>query len=207
MRNKTSDESRTSSASEECAGEPVANGFIDYYEVLQVNPRAEAETINRIYRHLAKRYHPDNPETGDRRKFDELAEAHETLSNPEKRAAYDLIHADAVDDRLHLLDEAIGCERRDDDRIVRERLLSVLYTQRRRDLLNPGIGEVNLEKLLACPREHLAFHLWYLREKKLVERTDRGFAITVLGIDEVVASRVRRRDGQAQITAGGSESR
>jgi len=177
-------------------------GFIDYYEVLQVNPRAEVGTINRIYRHLAKRFHPDNPETGNRAKFDELAEAHETLSNPEKRAAYDALYADAIDDRLHLLDEAIGCEQRDDDRVVRERLLSVLYTQRRRDLLDPGIGEIQLERLLACPREHLAFHLWYLREKKYIERTDRGFAITVLGIDEVDASRVRSREAQAQITAG-----
>ena len=182
-------------------------GFIDYYEVLQVNPRAEAATINRIYRHLAKRLHPDNPETGDRRKFDELAEAHETLSNPEKRAAYDVLYADAVDDRLNLLDEAIGCESRDDDRFVRERLLSVLYTKRRRDLNDPGLGEVHLERMLACPREHLAFHLWYLREKKFVERTDRGFAITVLGIDEVEASRQRTREAQAQLTAGGPEER
>jgi hypothetical protein len=182
------------------------NGFIDYYEVLQVNPRAEITTINRVYRHLAKRFHPDNAETGDRHRFDELAEAHETLSNPDKRAAYDLLYADAVDDRLHLLDEAIGCETRDDDRLVRERLLSVLYTQRRRDLLDPGIGEVQLERVLACPREILAFHLWYLREKKLVERTDRGFAITVLGIDEVEATRMRTREGQAQITAGGAQN-
>jgi curved DNA-binding protein CbpA len=181
------------------------NGFIDYYEVLQVNPRAEAGTINRIYRHLAKRFHPDNAETGDRKKFDELSEAQETLANPEKRAAYDVLYADAVDDRLHLLDEAIGCESRDGDRVVRERLLSVLYTQRRRDLLDPGIGEVQLERLLACPREHLAFHLWYLREKKYVERTDRGFAITVLGIDEVEAARMRTREAPARITAGKRE--
>jgi len=179
-------------------------GFVDYYEVLQVNPRAEIGTINRIYRHLAKRFHPDNPETGDRKMFDQLAEAHETLSNPEKRAAYDLLYTDAVDDRLHLLDEAIGCESRNDDHLVRERVLSVLYTQRRRDLYDAAIGEVHLERLLACPREILAFHLWYLREKKFVERTDRGFAITVLGIDEVEASRVRTREGQAQITAGNS---
>jgi len=178
------------------------NGFIDYYEVLQVNPRAEISTINRVYRHLAKRYHPDNTETGDRKLFDQLAEAHETLANPDKRAAYDVLYADAVDDRLNLLDEAIGCESRDDDRVVRERLLSVLYTQRRRDLHDAAIGEVHLEKLLACPRELLAFHLWYLREKKLVDRTDRGFAITVLGIDEVEASRMRTREGPAQITAG-----
>jgi curved DNA-binding protein CbpA len=183
------------------------SGFVDYYEVLQVNPRAESSTINRVYRHLAKRFHPDNPETGDRKRFDELAEAHETLSNPEKRAAYDVVYADSVDDRLQLLDEAIGCESRDEDRFVRERLLSVLYTQRRRDLYEPGIGEVQLERLLACPREILAFHLWYLREKKFVERTERGFAITVLGIDEVEATRQRTREGQAQITAGSGEAR
>jgi hypothetical protein len=112
-----------------------------------------------------------------------------------------VVYADSFDDRLQLLDETIGCESRDDDRVVRERLLSVLYTQRRRDLLDPGIGEVQLERVLACPREHLAFHLWYLREKKFVERTDRGFAITVLGIDEVESSRLRTREGQAQISA------
>ena len=183
------------------------NGFIDYYEVLQVNPRAEATTINRVYRHLAKRFHPDNPETGDRQRFDELAEAHETLSNPEKRAAYDVAYADSVDDRLQLLDEAIGCESRNEDRAIRERVLSVLYTQRRRDLYEPGIGEVQLERLLACPREILAFHLWYLREKKFVERTERGFAITVLGIDEVEAARQRTRESQAQITAGSDDRR
>jgi curved DNA-binding protein CbpA len=180
-------------------------GFIDYYEVLQVNPNAEASTIHRVYRHLAKRFHPDNPETGDRTKFDELTEAHETLSNPEKRAAYDVGYADSFDDRLQLLDEAIGCKSLDGDRVMRERVLSVLYTQRRRDLLEPGIGEVQLERLLACPREHLAFHLWYLREKKFVERTDRGFAITVLGIDEVEASRMRMRESPALITAGESD--
>src|SRR5262249_41749494 len=132
----------------------------------------------------------------------ELAEAHETLSNLEKRAAYDVLYADAVDDRIQLLDQAIGCEARDDDRVVRERLLSVLYTQRRRDLHDPGIGEVQPQKPPACPREPVAFHLWYLREKKLVERTDRGFAITVNGIDEVEAARKLMREGQARITAG-----
>lgn len=180
-------------------------GFVDYYEVLQVNPRAEAATISRVYRHLAKRYHPDNAETGDRRKFDELAEAHETLTDPEKRAAYDLHYDDAIDDRIHLLDEAIGYESQDDDRTVRDRLLAILYTQRRRDVLDPAIGEVQMERVLACPREHLAFHLWYLREKKCVERTDRGFAITALGIDEVETSRMRARsegEDRARLAAG-----
>ena len=36
---------------------------LDYYEVLQISPNAEAETIQRVFRILAARYHPDNPET------------------------------------------------------------------------------------------------------------------------------------------------
>jgi curved DNA-binding protein CbpA len=148
-----------------------------------------------MFRHLAKRYHPDNPATGNRERFDRLTEAHEVLSDLEKRAAYDLSYEDAISIRLGLLDEAIGALGGDDDRIVRERLLSVLYVQRRREVHEPAVGEVVLEQTLDCPREHLAFHIWYLKEKGWVERTDRGFAITALGIDEVEASRLRlRRD-------------
>ena len=50
-------------------------GFVDYYEVMQVSQRAESATISRVFRHLAKRYHPDNQETGNRELFDQLAEA------------------------------------------------------------------------------------------------------------------------------------
>jgi curved DNA-binding protein len=41
----------------------------NYYEFLQISPNAEAATIQRVYRFLAGRYHPDNPETGDTDKF------------------------------------------------------------------------------------------------------------------------------------------
>jgi len=171
------------------------DGFVDYYEVLQVNPRAEPATISRVFHHLAKRYHPDNAQTGDRRKFDQLAEAHEILTNSEKRAAYDAVYDDAVSHRLSLLDEAIGLSSQDTDRLVRERLLSILYAQRRRDVREASVGEIPLEIMLDCPQEHLAFHLWYLKEKGWIERTDRGYAITALGIDEVEGARLRvRRD-------------
>jgi curved DNA-binding protein CbpA len=177
-------------------------GFVDFYEVLQVNATAETETISRVYRHLAKRYHPDNTDTGDRARFDQLAEAHEVLTSPEKRASYDLQYDDAIDHRLRLLDEAIALGRQDDDEVVRERLLAVLYAQRRRDVLEPGAGEVHLERTLGIPREHLSFHLWYLKEKAWIERTDRGFAITAAGIDEVEASRRQSKESaQAQIEA------
>ena len=63
--------------------------FIDFYEDLQVSPNADMETIERIYRLFAKRYHPDNSISGDTEKFNVIAEAYSLLSDPEKRAAYD----------------------------------------------------------------------------------------------------------------------
>jgi hypothetical protein len=43
--------------------------FVDYYELLRVSPGAELESIQRVHRALAARYHPDNTETGDIERF------------------------------------------------------------------------------------------------------------------------------------------
>ncbi len=40
--------------------------FTDYYEILEISPNANSETIERIFRYLAMLYHPDNQDTGDR---------------------------------------------------------------------------------------------------------------------------------------------
>jgi hypothetical protein len=71
---------------------PVA---LDCYEVMQLSPNADAETISRVYRLLAFRYHPDNTETGNSEMFLRLSEAHRILSDPEKRASYDAAHRGA----------------------------------------------------------------------------------------------------------------
>ena len=69
----------------------------DYYAVLRVAQDAAAETIKSQYRKLAKEYHPDlHP--GDKEaeaKFKEVNEAYETLSDSDKRAAYDAARAPA----------------------------------------------------------------------------------------------------------------
>ena len=49
---------------------------VDYYELLQISPNAEPETIHRVYRLLAQRYHPDNRETGNAQKFRQLHDAY-----------------------------------------------------------------------------------------------------------------------------------
>ncbi len=180
--------------------------FADYYETLQVSPNADTDTIDRVFRHLAKRYHPDNQETGDRERFDALVKAHRVLSDPEERTRYDLHYEEGRALQWDLAREASKGEVFQDDRVLRERLLSLLYVQRRRDVANPGIGNIELERLLSCPQEHLEFHIWYLKEKKLVERTDRGFAITALGVEEAETARNSvTRDRLLPETAGDVE--
>jgi hypothetical protein len=62
----------------------------DYYEVLQVSPRAEPAIIDVAYRKLAQKYHPDvNPDSLAHERMRELNQALEVLSDPGKRAAYD----------------------------------------------------------------------------------------------------------------------
>jgi hypothetical protein len=70
----------------------VNPGALDCYEVMQLSPNADAETISRVYRLLAFRYHPDNTETGNSEMFLRLSEAHQILSDPKKRAGYDAAH-------------------------------------------------------------------------------------------------------------------
>src|SRR5215469_15642521 len=62
--------------------------FVNYYDVLELNPDASAEAITHSFRHLARRYHPDNQATGDRCQFDAIVEAHDVLKDAATRAQY-----------------------------------------------------------------------------------------------------------------------
>ncbi|MBD3314885.1 MAG: DnaJ domain-containing protein [Chitinivibrionales bacterium] len=70
--------------------------FKDYYKILGVDKNADQEEVRKAYRKLAMRYHPDknpgNKEAED--KFREVNEAHEVLSDPEKRRKYDQMSTD-----------------------------------------------------------------------------------------------------------------
>lgn len=160
--------------------------FVDYYEVLQVSQNADAETLERVYRLLAKRYHPDNQSSGDADRFNEVHEAWEVLSNPKSRAAYDVKYDDNRSIQWKIFDQTSAEDGRADDRRIFHGILSLLYVARRRDPKHGGLGAVSLEKLLGVPRQHLEFPIWYLRQRGWVETLDTGqYGITVSGVDKL----------------------
>ena len=169
-----------------------SNKFVDYYELLQLSPNADTETIDRIFRHLAKKFHPDHTESPDTDRFSQIVEAHRLLSDPEARAGYDVKYQDYWDSKWGLASEARCKAAFGDDQATRERLLSLLYVQRRRSMDSPGMGEFEMARLLHSPPEMIEFHLWYLKAKGWVERLDSGYlAISALGVDQVEQNRLR----------------
>jgi curved DNA-binding protein len=160
--------------------------FIDYYELLQISPNAEVETIHRVYRMLAARFHPDNAQTGDLNRFVTLNSAYETLSDPQLRREYDLVRQDNIS-------RPIGCfEQKEFDPGLeteanrRMGILCLLYQHRRTMPDIPGLSILAFENKMAIPREVLMFTVWYLKEKGYVRQDDKSdFVITAEGCDYV----------------------
>jgi curved DNA-binding protein CbpA len=178
--------------------------FVDYYEILQLSSNADEDTIQRVFRHLAKKYHPDVPGHGDAKRFNLIVEALRTLTDPQARAAYDAKHQQYWNRTWKVAAEAADGQTIVDDADIRGRLLALLYVQRRRTARQPGMGEMELARVVGCPPEYLDFHLWYLKEKGWIQRLDTGqLAITADGVDQVEASRVRiGRDRQIETRVG-----
>ena len=173
----------------------------DYYETLQISPSAEAETIQRVFRLLAQRFHPDNQETGDADRFREIHEAFRILNDPESRARYDLQHTEVRQERWRFA--AAGSPPADDfegEERMRCVLLEILYSKRRTDPRRPSLSNSELSQLMGQPREHLDFTIWYLHQKKLVSRDDSSsLTITVDGVDYF--ERHRDRSNTRRLTA------
>ncbi|WP_426442404.1 J domain-containing protein [Bradyrhizobium genosp. P] len=179
----------------------MAAEFIDYYEVLEISPNANRDTIERIFRYFAQRYHPDNQETGDRDRFEIIIEAHRTLADPARRAQYDLEHRNHAAGRSRLVEEFRNGKVIEHGVELQNKLLSILWLRCRQNVREPGVGDVELERLLGCPLEHLEFHLWYLKGKGWIRKTEDGLlAITVEGVDQANSQQHHRRTGNGLLT-------
>lgn len=177
--------------------------FRDYYEVLQVSPRAHPDTIQRVYQLLAQRYHPDNAGTGSAELFHNLLEAYRVLSDPEQRAAYDIRYSEQKELRWQVF--AGSADEGDDDYRIRMAILSALYLVRRTQPDEPGMLAAELESLLGCPPEHLAFSLWYLFQRGFISRAENGcLSITPDGVDASLDSGESLEDSALSVAGGGA---
>ena len=157
---------------------------MDHYETLQISANAEPETIHRVYRLLAQRFHPDNKESGDAKRFRELTEAYEVLSDPARRAQYDATHQQFRRERWKLVEAAEGDANYRAEQITRLTMLELLYTRRRTEPREPTLSILDIEALIGRPREHLEFSIWFLTQKRFVQRgDDSGLTITAEGVE------------------------
>jgi len=101
----------------------------DYYEVLQISPNADNETIHRVFKFLAARFHPDNIQTGDGAKFRLVRSAYEVLSSPVRRIEHDTMRNEftsrPLSTSIDFMDQLEGESNR------RTAVLAVLYYRRR----------------------------------------------------------------------------
>jgi curved DNA-binding protein len=163
--------------------------MIDFYELLQISPNADTETIHRVYRYLAARFHPDNAETGDSAKFQLVKSAYDVLSNPTHRREYDAKRQGMVvqplSSSIDFMDHLEGEVNR------RIAVLAVLYYHRRMSPNSPDVSLADIEKKLGFPRDYLDFTLWYLVRKKYINKADNAdYALTAEGVDFVEKERV-----------------
>jgi hypothetical protein len=161
-----------------------AEAFVDYYELMQISHNAELETIHRVFRMMASRYHPDNAETGDNEKFLLLTKAYAVLSDPARRAAYDEAHQARHTQPLPVFGLKEFAEGLEGEVNRRLGILSLLYNRRRTNPDNPGISVLDFESVMAFPREHLEFAIWFLREKQYIRPGNTSdYMISAAGVE------------------------
>ena len=158
--------------------------FVDHYETMQISPNADLDTVHRVYRILAQRFHPDNHETGSSETFHALTAAYAVLGDPEKRAAFDAEHRATRRLTWKIFDQTASSQGVDAERRKRAGILALLYRKRIAQPDQPSMNLKEFEDLLGVPKEHLEFTLWYLKEGGFVTRADNGrHSITLKGVD------------------------
>jgi len=166
--------------------------FVDYYNVLQVDPACDAQILESAYRFLVKRYHPDHSQTADVGKFTELTEAYAVLRDADKRADYDRIYFARTGRAFNPspLEKALEVDDKTAvrDAEIHESILLHLYKRRREHAQDAGVVAWYLQDMLNCSDENFEFHVWYLKSKGFIEVTDQGtLAVTIQGVDHAIS--------------------
>jgi len=157
----------------------------DYYEVLQISAHADPEMIQRAYTVLRERHAAAPEESRNAQALRLIEAAHGVLSDPERRAAYDVQHQKRAP-HWHSSLKSGQAGAAEEEKRTRHDILAALYAVLKAQTGQDGLTIKELEDLLLCPREHLEFHLWYLSGKAQVALTGHSrFVITPKGVDIV----------------------
>ena len=169
-----------------------ATKTLDYYEFLQISQHADYETIHRVYRYLASRFHPDNPETGDPERFFLLKTAYDVLSDPDRRSEYDREYEREAPVRSPLSESVDFMDQVQGELNRRLAVLAVLYYKRRSNPFDPQVSLAEIEQRMGFPRDYLDFTTWYLAKKGYITRADNSdFSLTAEGVDFIETQRVK----------------
>jgi curved DNA-binding protein CbpA len=162
----------------------------NHYEFLQISPNAEPDTIHRVYKFLAARFHPDNPETGDAEKFFQLKQAYEVLSEPSIRAEYDATREKKAPETAPLSNTLDFMDNMEGELNRRLAVVAVLYAKRRSFPDRPEVTLAEVERRMGFPRDYMEFTVWYLLKKKYITRSDNStMTLTAEGVDFVETQR------------------
>ena len=182
-------------------GAAPARSFINYYRVLQISTEAEPETIHCVYRILAMRYHPDNPQTADQSKFILINRAYDILKDPERRSAYDKFYVQQEEQPQDIGSKALSEGPKSEGK-RRISVLNLLYHKRRLEPESPGLSLLQLEDLTAFPQEHLYFTLWFLQEKSYVRFSeDSRYEITGKGTEYTESQRLKNEHPRKRLNS------
>ncbi|MBV8820086.1 MAG: hypothetical protein JO022_17105 [Acidobacteriaceae bacterium] len=82
-------------------------------------------------------------------------------------------------------------------------MLLIMYTRRRNEPAHPAMTLHEMEDLLGCPKEHLEFGLWYLKEKGYIVRGDNArYSITAAGVEAAESAEVPWHTKHRMIESG-----
>lgn len=175
---------------------------VDHYELLRLSPDAEPEVLERVYHKLAKRFHPDNPDTGDAETFLRVAEAYRVLSDPLKRHEYDAeryLMRSSPRFQFRSAEFFSGVLGEQNRRLA---ILCLLYRKRTSNYEFPGLSLNDLEQLTGCTQGELGFSIWYNCEKGFARSTDKDYCLTADGVDFVEKKLAEDRGELLAIAAG-----
>jgi curved DNA-binding protein len=163
---------------------PTPARFQDHYEVLSVDSKADSDAIQHAFAERARRFHPNNPATGDQEAFDAVNLAYEVLSDPARRHAFDNLKGIAEDLICPKFSGAGFFDSLGRETGLRAALLCILYDRRRNKPLKPGLPMRFVEAMLLAAIDELYFVLWYVKQRGWVASDDKSnLLITAQGMD------------------------